>query len=184
MIRTLQAVLLFSLATFCSAADNPKATLHTSMGDIVVELYPDKAPVTVANFLQYARDGFYNDTLFHRVVRNFVIQGGGFNKELQPKPTRDPIVNESKNRLRNDRWTIAMARTADPDSADSQFYINLRMNLSLDYKPLAPGYTVFGKVIEGQHVVREIGKVKTGQAAGMRDVPLEPVILNSVSIQE
>lgn len=161
---------------------NPRVVLHTSEGDITLELYPDKAPQTVDNFLQYVRDGFYEGTIFHRVIKRFVVQGGGLTADMVRKPTRDPIVNEADNGLNNDRWTVAMARTEDPDSATSQFYINLRMNPSLDASRGKAGYTVFGKVIDGQYVVRAISLVPTGNAAGMQDVPLEPVLLNSAEI--
>ncbi len=183
--RALACCLLLLTATGALAdsnSDKPRATLHTSKGDIVIELYPDKAPVTVENFLQYARDGFYDGTIFHRVIRRFVIQGGGFTEQMQEKPTRAPIVNESSFALRNERWTVAMARTNDPDSATSQFYINVGINLSLDYKPRKPGYAVFGKVVEGQNVVADISKVKTAVIAGMADVPVEPIKVLSVSI--
>lgn len=182
-MRRLLCVLLLFVA-LPALADYPRVTLHTDKGDIVIELYPDKAPVTVENFLQYARDGFYDGTIFHRVIRRFMIQGGGFTEDLEQKPTRDPIVNESSFDLRNERWTVAMARTSDPDSATSQFFINVGLNLSLDYKPREPGYAVFGKVIEGQNVVRDISNVKTHSVDGMDDVPVEPIHIVSVDIDE
>ncbi|MBD2859126.1 peptidylprolyl isomerase [Spongiibacter sp. KMU-158] len=164
---------------------HPTVTLHTSKGDIRIELYPERAPVTVANFLNYARSGHYNGTIFHRVIKRFVIQGGGFDKDLFEKPTGDSIINEAKTaKMNNERWTVAMARTDDPNSARAQFFINLRMNLSLDARAGNPGYAVFGKVIEGQNVARDISLSKTGQIAMFDDVPLEPITINSVSIDE
>lgn len=164
------------------AAKSPQVLLKTSLGDITLELAPDEAPVTVANFLDYVKRGFYDGTVFHRVIKRFMIQGGGFTPDLAPKETGEPIVNESGNGLYNERWTIAMARTDDPDSATSQFFINLRMNPSLDAGRGQPGYTVFGRVIEGQHVVRDISLVATGEIDGMEDVPLEPVVIESAEV--
>jgi len=185
------AVLLFSIsATHAQQeTDNPQVTLHTNHGDIRLELFPKEAPVSVANFLQYVRDGFYNGTVFHRVISYFMIQGGGFEviegeagTELVAKPTRDPIVNEADNGLKNLRGTVAMARTNDVDSATSQFFINVEMNGSLDYTSKENsrtwGYAVFGKVIEGMDVVDDIRFVETGPM----DAPLEPVIIESAEI--
>jgi len=185
------AVLLFSLsaANAQQEAGNPQVTLHTNHGDIRLELFPKDAPVTVANFLQYARDGFYNGTVFHRVISYFMIQGGGLEvvegengPDLVAKPTRDPIVNEADNGLKNDRGTIAMARTNDVDSATSQFFINVEKNGSLDHASKENsrtwGYAVFGRVIDGMDVVDDIRFVETGE----QDVPLEPVIIESVEI--
>ncbi|MBL4827347.1 MAG: peptidylprolyl isomerase [Spongiibacteraceae bacterium] len=157
--------------------------LHTNNGDITIELYPDKAPVSVANFLNYARSGFYNGTIFHRVIKRFMIQGGGFTQELVKKNTKAPIINESKNGLHNDRWSIAMARTNDPDSATAQFYINVAMNSQLDSRQGNPGYAVFGMVIDGQYAVKAIEKIAT-QAIGIHaNVPVQAVIIQSVDIQ-
>ena len=159
--------------------------LHTSAGEITIRLYPDKAPVSVANFLAYAREGYYNGTIFHRVVRRFVIQAGGFTADGVQKPTtRDPIVNESGNGLYNDRWTVAMARPSDPNGASSQFYINLRTNSDLNKKGDAPGYAVFGEVIDGQYVARDISLKPTHSANGMDDFPIEPVVIHRVEIRE
>ncbi len=177
-------LMVFALAAPAGADDATEVILHTTKGPIHIELYPDKAPVTVANFLQYARDGFYDGTIFHRVIPRFMIQGGGFTAELEEKETRDPIPNESGNRLNNDRWTVAMARTDDPDSATSQFFINLRINAELDRRAGKAGYAVFGKVTEGQHVVREISLVKTQSVGPLDDVPVEPIIIESVEIVE
>lgn len=177
-------LLLSALVLPAQAADNPKVTLHTTHGDMVIELYPDKAPVTVDNFLQYARSGFFDGTRFHRSIRRFVIQGGGFTADLEEKPTRDPIINEAGNGLGNERWTVAMARTNDPDSATSQFFINIGLNLSLDQRGGKAGYTVFGKVIEGQDVARDINNLPTQTIGFMRDVPKEKVLIERVTITE
>jgi len=170
------------LSTIAIAA--PSVEMQTSMGTIVIELDSDKAPKTVQNFLQYVKDGFYTGTIFHRVIENFMIQGGGFTKDMQQKPTNKAIENEAKNGLKNDRGTIAMARTGDPHSATAQFFINHRANSMLNY-PSGDGwgYAVFGKVTQGLDVVDKIAKVPTGNPSNMfRDVPLEPVIILSVKI--
>jgi len=160
----------------------PKVKMITSMGVIVLELYPDKAPVTVENFLKYVDDGFYNGTIFHRVIRRFMIQGGGFTAQMVQKPTRSPIVNECGPQLRNLRGTIAMARTSQPNSATSQFFINQVDNPFLDFDgPNKPGYAVFGRVIDGMDVVDRIATVATTRLPnGMADVPVEPVVIERV----
>jgi len=160
----------------------PKVKMTTSMGVIVLELYPDKAPVTVENFLKYVDDGFYNGTIFHRVIRRFMIQGGGFTAQMVQKPTRSPIVNESSPVLKNKRGTIAMARTSQPNSATSQFFINQVDNPFLDFDgPNKPGYAVFGRVLEGMDVVDRIATVATTRLPnGMADVPVEPVVIERV----
>jgi len=166
------------------APGNPIVIIQTSMGSITVELFKDQAPVSVANFLEYVRDGFYPGTIWHRVVPGYVIQGGGFTADLAEKPTRPPIQNEATNGLSNRRGTVAMARTRTLRSATSQFYINLSDNPSLDHQGFSPdvfGYAVFGRVIAGMDVVDRIGQVKTGDKAGMEDVPLEPVFITSVT---
>jgi peptidyl-prolyl cis-trans isomerase A (cyclophilin A) len=169
-----------------SAQSNPQVLIKTSEGEIVVELYPDKAPKSVANFLQYVDDDHYDGTIFHRVISGFMIQGGGFGADfydgnLQTRKTRAPIEIESNNGLKNDRGTIAMARTGDPNSATSQFYINVVDNDSLNYPGHdGYGYTVFGRVIEGMDVVDRIRKVPTGTVGPFRDVPREPVLIESV----
>ena len=162
--------------------ENPMVTLKTSMGDITLELYPDKAPETVKNFLQYVDDGFYNGTIFHRVISNFMIQGGGFDDKMNKKMTRSPIKNEAANGLKNDRGTIAMARTSNPNSATAQFFINTVGNSSLNFKnpsPMGIGYCVFGRVSEGLDVVDKIRIVETGVRGGMRDVPKDAVMIES-----
>jgi len=159
----------------------PVVEMVTSKGTIKLELYPDHAPKTVENFLQYVEDGFYDGTVFHRVIEGFMIQGGGFTPVMQQKPTRDPIPNEAGNGLANTRGTIAMARTGDPHSATAQFFINHRTNRALD-KDSAPdgwGYAVFGKVIEGMDVVDAIAQVSTGNKQGHGNVPLTPVVIKS-----
>jgi len=157
--------------------------LKTSMGDIVIELNEKAAPVTVKNFLGYIEDGFYDGKIFHRVIRDFMIQGGGFTTEMTQSQTRAPIVNEAGNGLKNDRGTIAMARTNDPNSATAQFFINHRNNDFLNYAGKGnPGYAVFGKTIEGMDVVDAIASVQTTTRAGMSDVPVEPVVITSAEI--
>jgi len=163
---------------FAGAQDNPQVKLETNKGAILIELYPDKAPETVANFLEYVRSGYYAGTVFHRVIDGFMIQGGGFTPSLMKKSTRGPVKNESDNGLSNARGTIAMARTNDPHSATAQFFINAVDNgEGLDSGKTGDGwgYTVFGRVIEGMDVVDEIAKVATGMQKGMQNVPQEPV---------
>ena len=161
---------------------NPTAIIHTSKGPITIELYAKEAPVTVANFISYAESGFYKDTIFHRVIKRFMIQGGGFTKDMQRKNTLPPIVNESDNGLHNDRWTLSMARTHDPDSATSQFFINTKMNSNLDSKGKQPGYAVFAIVTDGQYVVKSIEKTPTMTLGRYADVPVEAVIIERVEI--
>ena len=159
--------------------------LSTNFGDITLELDAEKAPITVANFLQYVENSFYDGTIFHRVIDGFMIQGGGFDANMKQKTTIDEIKNEADNGLSNDNYTIAMARTSIPDSASSQFFINVSDNSFLNHT--APtssgwGYCVFGKVVEGMEVVDKIKAVKTTSKAGHRDVPIEPVIIEKASI--
>jgi len=160
---------------------DPLVVIRTSEGDITLRLFPDKAPVTVENFLRYVDEGFYNGTIFHRVIQDFMIQGGGFLPDMTEKANGDPIVNESKNRLHNNRGTIAMARTNDPDSATSQFFINQRNNLRLDWAPGRDGYTVFGEVVTGMNVVDFIATAPTGKVGGFGDVPLEPIVITEIA---
>lgn len=160
-----------------------KVQLQTSMGDIVIELNEEAAPVTTKNFLQYAEDGFYDGTIFHRVIRDFMIQGGGFTEEMNQKKTRAPIVNEAGNGLKNNRGTTAMARTSDPDSATAQFFVNHKNNDFLNYVDDSnPGYAVFGKVVEGMDTVDKIAAVNTTSKAGMDDVPAEPVVIKTATV--
>lgn len=161
----------------------PVVIIKTSMGDITVELDSKSSPITVANFLNYVKSGFYDGTIFHRVIKNFMIQGGGFTAEMEKKTTNAPIKNEANNGLGNYRGTIAMARTPDPDSATSQFFINHRdNNFSLDYSEKNAGYAVFGKVVEGMDVVDKIANVQTGSKMRLRDVPVETVSIITVEI--
>jgi len=165
-----------------SGGKGPVVLIETTKGDIKVQLFEDKAPITVKNFMQYVEDKHYDGTIFHRVIKGFMIQGGGFDQLMREKPTRAPIKNESANGLSNKRGTIAMARTAIPDSATAQFYINVVDNQSLDRKSARDGvgYCVFGEVIEGMNVVDAIVSVKTGEKSGMDDVPLEPIVIKSI----
>lgn len=157
--------------------------LETSMGDIFIELNEEAAPVTVKNFLKYVESGFFDGTIFHRVMPNFMVQGGGFTENMQRKQILPPIINEAGNGLTNSRGTISMARTDNPHSATSQFFINHRDNSNLDYGgPSNPGYAVFGKVVKGMEVVNAIAVVKTTMKAGMQDVPVEPVVIKSARL--
>ncbi|WP_457667677.1 peptidylprolyl isomerase [Thiolapillus sp.] len=160
-------------------------TLKTNLGDIVIELDEEKAPVSSENFKQYVRDGFYDGVIFHRVIPNFMIQGGGFMPDMMQKATREPIENEAKNGLSNEKYTLAMARTMDPHSASAQFFINTKDNSFLDYPGQDGwGYAVFGKVVEGTDVVDKIEQVETGNKAGHADVPVEPVVIEKAEISE
>lgn len=159
--------------------------LHTNFGTITLDLNAEKAPITVENFLQYVTDGFYNNTVFHRVIDGFMIQGGGFEPGMNQKPTRAEIKNEADNGLKNEKYTVAMARTPNPHSASSQFFINIADNSFLNFtNPTQQGwgYCVFGKVVEGMDVVDQIRKVKTGNKGGHQDVPVEDVIIESAEI--
>ena len=173
-------------ATNAAPAKAVSATVQTSLGDIELELDAAKAPVTVSNFVAYAKSGHYDGTVFHRVIDGFMIQGGGFTAEMQQKETRAPIRNEAANGLRNRRGTIAMARTMVVDSATSQFFINLKDNGFLDYRgphPQTFGYAVFGHVTKGMDVVDKIAKVETGNRGFHQNVPVEPVVIKKVSIR-
>lgn len=163
----------------------PRVLLETSHGEITLLLYPDKAPKTVDNFIRYVRNGFYDNTIFHRVIKGFMIQGGGLTPDMQKKFTLKPIPNEANNGLRNKRGTIAMARTTDPHSATSQFFINSKENAFLDHQSKTPrgwGYCVFGEVVEGMTVVDTIEGVRTGVLAGRRDVPIKPVVIRKAIV--
>lgn len=187
MTKTLPflSALLFSLAAVpdgASAQANPQVLIKTSKGEILLELYPAKAPVTVENFLKYVDDKHYDNTIFHRVIGNFMIQGGGFTSTMQQKPMRAGIKLESQNGLKNDRGTIAMARTSVPDSATAQFFINVVDNSMLNHpQPDGHGYAVFGKVIQGMDTVDAIKGVKTSRNGMHQDVPSEPVVIQSMS---
>jgi len=167
-----------------SAPGNPVVVIETSAGTITAELFKDRAPVSVENFLQYARDGHYDGTIWHRVVSGYVIQGGGYTADMAEKSTRPPIQNEATNGLSNKRGTLAMARTRQARSATSQFYINLVDNPNLDFRGYGPdefGYAVFGRVLEGMDVVDRIGAVKVGPRDGQDTVPLTPVLIKGVT---
>ncbi len=166
---------------------HPRVKLETNMGDIVIELDAAKAPKTAANFLSYVKDGFYNGTVFHRVMDGFMIQGGGFEPGLKQKPTKAPIDNEANNGLKNDKYTIAMARTNDPHSATAQFFINVADNDFLNHTAPTPngwGYAVFGKVTAGTDVVDKIKGVKTGNSGFHQNVPTQDVIINKAVVVE
>jgi peptidyl-prolyl cis-trans isomerase A (cyclophilin A) len=187
LVRPLLAAGLVALASGAMAQDKaaaaPRVLLATSLGDITLQLDPDKAPKTVANFLDYVKSGHYDGTVFHRVMDGFMIQGGGFTPEMTQKPTKAPIPLESKNGLKNQRGTIAMARTSDPNSATSQFFINVVDNDRLDYpNPDGNGYAVFGKVVAGMDVVDKIRKVETGSKGGHQNVPTSPVVIRSAKL--
>jgi peptidyl-prolyl cis-trans isomerase B (cyclophilin B) len=166
---------------------HPLVKLETSLGDITLELNPDKAPDTVANFLQYVKDGFYDGTIFHRVIPTFMIQGGGFDANMNQKPTRTPIKNEADNGLANDAYTVAMARTGDPNSATAQFFINAGDNKFLNHTAKTMqgwGYAVFGKVVKGQDVVDKIKAVPTTTKGMFQDVPVTPVVIIKATVVE
>ena len=178
-IAALTGSLLLSVGAWAA----PSVELQTSMGLIVIELNSEKAPKTVQNFLQYTKDGFYNGTVFHRVIDGFMIQGGGFTKDMEQKPAGTQIVNEARNGLKNERGTLAMARRAEPHSATAQFFINHKNNTMLDHSGEQNwGYAVFGKVTQGMDVVDKIAKVPTGDRVMHQNVPLEPIVIQSVKI--
>lgn len=182
----LTAALTMALHAEEQASTQPvTVVITTSKGDITLELYPDKAPLSVENFLQYVEDDFYAGTIFHRVIDGFMIQGGGFSPEMRKKPTRGPIKNEASNGLKNDRGTIAMARTANPNSATAQFYINLVDNSPLNYSSARnPGYAVFGKVTSGMAVVDKMAKVATGSKGHYQNVPKETILIEKVVVKK
>lgn len=180
----LSALVLLPVVAQTAADTQPRVKLETSQGDIVVELAPQKAPKTVENFLQYVNDKHYDGTIFHRVIDGFMIQGGGFTEDMVQKPVRAPILLESDNGLKNERGTIAMARTPLPNSATSQFFINVNNNTPLDYKPGNPGYAVFGKVVEGMDVVDKIKATEVANKGMMENVPVAPItIISATKIQ-
>jgi len=176
----ISTMVVLVIAFAANAGDNPRIEMETTKGKIVLELYADKAPQTVKNFLAYVDTGFYDGTIFHRVIPNFMIQGGGFTADMKQKDNRPPIDNEADNGLRNERGTIAMARTSNPHSATAQFFINTKGNDFLDHKSKSPqgwGYAVFGRVAEGLAVVDAISGVKTGTQGRLRDVPTDPIVI-------
>ena len=188
LVKHFLSLTLFVLSS-SALAENPIVKLETSEGDITVVLFADKSPKTVENFLAHVDEGFYENTVFHRIIDNFMVQGGGFDVDLKQKKTERKVINESKNRLHNDRGTLAMARTSDPDSAGSQFFINQRNNPRLDWTPFKPGYTVFGEVITGMRIVDFMASTPTGNALGKTDkgqmplqnVPLDPIVILRVT---
>lgn len=187
MKRTLPLLttLLALALPVAGAAQNPRVALDTTMGRIVIELDAAKAPKTVANFLEYTKSGFYNGTVFHRVINDFMVQGGGMTPDMKEKDGRPSITNEADNGLKNERGTLAMARTPDPHSASSQFFINLKSNSFLNHTGKSAqgwGYAVFGKVVEGMDVVDKIAKVKTGTKGGHGDVPVEPILITKATV--
>ena len=185
-VALLALVLALGPTMPAGAKENPMVTLSTSMGDIKLELYPDKAPITVKNFLDYTKAGYYDGTIFHRVIPGFMIQGGGFTPDMQDKREgqKPPIKNESSNGLKNETGTVAMARTSVPDSATSQFFINVKDNSFLDKEKAQDGvgYAVFGKVVEGMDVVRKIEQVKTATKGPHQNVPVDAVLIKSAKI--
>jgi peptidyl-prolyl cis-trans isomerase A (cyclophilin A) len=185
-MHTLRCLLITLLAAVAShAAMAQKVKFATSMGDVTIQLDADKAPKTVANFVQYVKDGHYDGLTFHRVIPTFMVQGGGFDADMKQKPTRAPIALESRNGLSNLRGTVAMARTSVPDSASSQFFINVVDNQRLDAanSPDGNGYAVFGKVVSGMEVVDKIRAVSVGEKAGHQNVPLQPVVIRKATLE-
>lgn len=189
VLRTTALALLLTGAS-SALAENPRVEFKTTMGSFTLELYPDKAPKTVENFMQYVDSGFYKGTIFHRVIDGFMIQGGGFDRDMKQKATRGPIENEAgiaiKGGLKNEPGTIAMARTPDPNSATAQFFINVKDNGFLDYRDPSPqgiGYAVFGRVVEGMNVVLRISRVQTTTVSGNQNVPQLPVVIESVTVK-
>lgn len=180
------AIAMLSLATMACAQEAPRVKFATSAGDFVIEVYPDKAPKTVENFLQYVKDKHYDGTIFHRVIDNFMVQGGGFDAKFKQKPTRAPIPLEASNGLKNDTGTIAMARTSNPNSATSQFFINVKDNAMLNAPaPDGYGYAVFGKVVSGAEVIQKIKTSATGAAGPFAsDVPKTTILINSATLEK
>lgn len=185
-IKPILLTLSLILSSIVSAEDHNtndvKVLIETNHGNIIVKLNPEKAPITVKNFLQYVDSGFYTKTVFHRVIPGFMIQGGGFYKSMDKLPTRAPIRNEATNGLHNNRGTIAMARTNDPHSASSQFFINVANNNFLDYSAKSMGYAVFGKVVEGMDVVEKIENVPTTRRNMHANIPVDPVVIKEMSV--
>ena len=185
-MRALLLTVLLSISSIASAQDNPVVVIDTNKGTITIELFADRAPITVENFLHYTANNFYDDLVFHRVINGFMIQGGGFSADMVQKSTYDPIKNEARADVPNSRGTLAMARTSVVDSATAQFFINLVDNSNLNHTNETPrgfGYAVFGQVIDGMDVVDAIAVVATGTVRSFGDVPNEPVVINSVRRQ-
>lgn len=181
LVLTALTVLFSLTSSVAAAADAPRVRMQTNKGTVIIELDPNRAPLSVANFLEYVRSGHYQGTIFHRVIANFVVQGGGYDEKTAEKPTRTPVPNEAGNGLSNKRGTIAMARTGDPHSGTSQFYINLADNVTLDPQVSRWGYAVFGRVVEGMEVVDAIAGVETGEMGTFRsDAPLKPIVIQKM----
>lgn len=186
-MRQIYTFLILVLLSGTAFAANPQLIFETSRGNFIVELYPEKAPKTVANFMEYVNTGFYKDTIFHRVINRFMIQGGGFTANLSEKQTRAPIINEAANGLQNEIGTLAMARTSDPDSATAQFFINLENNQFLNHRGPSPdliGYCVFGRVIKGMDVVRDIASSPTGYVEPYSDVPKSTILIHQIKLND
>jgi peptidyl-prolyl cis-trans isomerase A (cyclophilin A) len=179
----LVATFVLSVISPVMADDGPIVVLKTSMGDIEIQLDPVHAPISTANFLSYVKKGFYDGTIFHRIMAGFMVQGGGMGLDMKEKPTDPPIKNEATNGLKNLKGTISMARTDDPDSATSQFFLNLVDNSFLDPNPQSAGYAVFGKIIKGLPVLEKMGAVETGDKGPYQNVPLTPVVLISATVK-
>lgn len=177
------AIILATTGLIAGEKQNPVVVMSTNMGNIEIELFESEAPLTVANFMSYIKDGFYNDTVFHRVINNFMIQGGGFTTDGKRKETKAPITNEAKNGLSNKLGTLAMARTNNPHSATSQFFINVKDNDFLDNNERSAGYCVFGKVIAGMEIVEKIKTTPTAVKNGMKDWPIKDVIIKSFTVK-
>lgn len=186
--RIVTALLLsFAVGNAAAEENNPKVKMETSAGALVIELYPDKAPKTVENFLAYVKEGYYEGTIFHRVINDFMIQGGGFTPDMAKKDTRAAVINEADNGLKNDYGTIAMARTNDPHSATSQFFINVKDNDFLNHRNKTPrgwGYAVFGKVVDGEATLQAIKQVATTRKGYYQDVPVDPITIENVTVIE
>ncbi|HEX7117086.1 MAG TPA: peptidylprolyl isomerase [Steroidobacter sp.] len=177
----LLALLVLGFSAHADEAAAPRVRVQTNLGSFVIELNPERAPLTVENFLRYVREGHYNGTVFHRVIANFIAQGGGYDEKYVEKPTHEGIPNESGNGLSNLRGTVGLARTARPHSGNAQFYINLADNAALDPQPSRWGYAVFGKIVEGMNVVDDIGVVATGEVGPFeRDAPLTPIVIQKI----
>jgi peptidyl-prolyl cis-trans isomerase B (cyclophilin B) len=184
-VGLMAGLILAAGASARAERSHPLVKLQTSMGDITLELFPDKAPVTVANFLEYVKAGFYDGTVFHRVINGFMIQGGGLDAKMSKKPTRAPIKNEADNGLTNDAYTVAMARTGDPNSATAQFFISVANNTFLNHTAKTPqgwGYAVFAKVVKGKEVVDKIKAVQTATKGMYENVPVEPVTIIKATV--
>ncbi|AZZ91375.1 peptidyl-prolyl cis-trans isomerase [Hahella sp. KA22] len=182
--RGLLGLAFWAISLTAMAADLPTATISTSEGDIKIKLFSDKAPVTVENFVSYIKDGYYDGLIFHRTIPQFMIQGGGFKPNMEKKDTKAPIKNESDNGLANDRGTLAMARTNDPNSATSQFFINVIDNAYLNGAKGRPGYAVFGEVVSGMDVVDKIANTPTQNTGPYQNVPVKTVTINSIKLDE